>query len=772
MIYFGNYKCNCLVHGDLWITHEAIRQLNHAPSPSIHLHGKQRGAIVPRFHVKRPAVHFGLLSPKEQLHSVPPFTPSRHRDGEEIPKCCRSEPSEPLLDGPENGSCIRMDNILGVFDEDQDFNGRYQTVEEPWLPLPSVLSSFAAEDMVTVGSLMDNDKTADAVELDSLSSKPLLSDANSFFKNDKMAFASNTILESGKNFSGTDQLVEEPWLLYPAIESVNTDVGSSYQAFTREESPEVEQDLTGHQEISLQVPEKVLAKAESKRLLPNDSISTEILINCSICSMQRIAVLEDGELVELLLDPVKDDALCGSVYLGVVKKLVPQMGGALVDIGNKPSLMHIQQSKQPFIFPPFRSTTRGKDTHGVPRIMIRELLAANQNGRRASDGVEEHDDDAVVDFQDGPTVCINGDFADHEVEDDLDVNELKSRKSIGAEQSTDHLHVDGSCLNYEDSRNDISAKYSWSDVQKGTKIIVQVVREGLGRKGPYLTPYPKLTSRFWVLVTRNNNIGISKTITGAERNRLRVIAKTLQPPGFGLIVRTVADGHLMGELRKDLEGLLLTWKSIMEHANSAVLAAEEGVDDAVPVILHQAMGRTLSVVQDYFSNKVKRMVVDSPRTYHEVTSYLQEIGPDLCDRVELHDKKVPLFHEFNLEKEINNLLNKRVALPDGGSLVIEQTEALVSIDVNGGHKMLGDGSSPEKAVLDVNLAAAKQVVQHLNIVSTMVDQHANASIGLAEVEANRTDDSICGYQIARELRLRDIGGIIVVDFIDMQDDCK
>lgn len=144
---------------------------------------------------------------------------------------------------------------------------------------------------------------------------------------------------------------------------------------------------------------------------------------------------------------------------------------------------------------------------------------------------------------------------------------------------------------------------------------------------------------------------MSKKITGAERTRLRVIAKTLQPSGFGLTVRTVAAGHSLEELQKDLDGLLSTWKGIVEHAKSAALAAEEGVEGAVPVMLHRAMGQTLSVVQDDFNEKVNwpfvifvsvggdqslkcfffqslifffffiqvdRMVVDSPRTYHEV----------------------------------------------------------------------------------------------------------------------------------------------------------
>lgn len=106
------------------------------------------------------------------------------------------------------------------------------------------------------------------------------------------------------------------------------------------------------------------------------------------------------------------------------------------------------------------------------------------------------------------------------------------------------------------------------------------------------------------MISRCSTIGISKKIFGVERTRLRVIAKRLQPPGFGLTVRTVASGHSLEELQKDLEGLLFTWKSIMEHAKSAALAADEGVDGAIPIMLNQAMGKTLSVVQDYFNEKV------------------------------------------------------------------------------------------------------------------------------------------------------------------------
>lgn len=107
-----------------------------------------------------------------------------------------------------------------------------------------------------------------------------------------------------------------------------------------------------------------------------------------------------------------------------------------------------------------------------------------------------------------------------------------------------------------------------------------------------------------ILSTQSNNIGISKKIAGVERTRLRVIAKTLQPEGYGLTIRTVAAGHSLEELQKDLEGLLSTWKVIMEHAKSAALAEDEGVEGAIPVMLHRALGQTLSVVQDYFNEKV------------------------------------------------------------------------------------------------------------------------------------------------------------------------
>nr|KYP45338.1 Ribonuclease E [Cajanus cajan] len=536
------------------------------------------------------------------------------------------------------------------------------TEETYLLEQPSI--SFLSKDEGRIESLLEND----VLKFETLGLEDQL-----LYDNEDTVIANDDDSQSINILSENYQPVEEPWLhSSPSI--------LSKDKMEPKESETGDSD-TVKEQVNLVDREQSLLE-ESSNIMSNDSISTIILINSSICTMQRIAVLEDEKLVELLLEPVKSNVQCDSVYVGVITKLVPHMGGAFVNIGNSRSaFMDIKHNKEPFIFPPFQA-----------------------------------------DFED--------DIEGSDVHTEGETNNISLPLGVNGS-------VNSHILQTKDTKrptHTTSGENKWIQARKGTKIVVQVVKEDLGTKGPTLTAYPKLRSRFWVLIACCDKIGVSKKISGVERTRLKVIAKTLQPEGFGLTVRTVAAGHSFEELQKDLEGLLSTWKNIMEHAKSAALAADEGVEGAVPVILHRAMGQTLSVVQDYFNENVKKMVVDSPRTFHEVTNYLQEIAPDLCDRVELYNKKVPLFDEFNIEGEIDNILSKRVPLANGGSLIIEQTEALVSIDVNGGHGMLGHGNSQQQAILDVNLAAAKQ--------------------------------------IARELRLRDIGGIIVVDFIDMTDEAN
>nr|GMC63740.1 ribonuclease E/G-like protein, chloroplastic isoform X1 [Ipomoea batatas] len=542
--------------------------------------------------------------------------------------------------------------------------------------------------------------------------------------------------DKNSGFSGTCYgsgfPVEEPWLFESTINYSSCNDKMIPDVSTCEEHARSEEAYhTNHSEHH-QEPEKLLP-VENIVISEKESVTTVILINSSICTMQRIAVLENGRLVELLLEPVKNNVQCDSVYLGVVTKLAPQMNGAFVNIGcRQTAFMNIISKKRsPLYFLKIGDDSKGSETNGFESDKFAEKSDLPETEANLNEAIEddEIDDDSVE--------YIDNDFEENENHDRIDASEVLEGNGTCNVGNGVETHLLKSLNKFEKNGHQEENKRpkgesKWAQVRKGTKIIVQVVKEGLGTKGPALTAYPKLRSRFWVLSASSDIIGISKKISGVERTRLRVIARTLQPPGFGLTVRTVAAGHSLEELKKDLDSLLLTWKSITEHAQFAALAADEGVDGAVPVMLHQAKGQTLCIVQDYFNDKVKSMVVDSPRTYHEVKNYLQEIAPDLCDRVELYNNKTPLFDEYNIEGEIDSILSKRVPLSNGGYLVIEQTEALFSIDVNGGQCMLGQGTSQEKAILDVNLAAARQ--------------------------------------IARELRLRDIGGIIVVDFIDMMDD--
>ncbi|XP_073139027.1 ribonuclease E/G-like protein, chloroplastic isoform X2 [Henckelia pumila] len=650
------------------------------------------------------------------------FVPASLRDESKTVKsyCNDSLISKLFLKDCVNPSIRRKSRVK------ETYNLRDQVVEEPWL-----LHSLTSHRFTDTGT----SNQIDYKGANCLNQSQFDEDSNhksEFGVNDK---ENNSELNG---FLSADHPVEEPWMFDSCTSSGRSSVRIISDASKNECSTDEETLLAlGEKHLVLEnlLHEESDAAAE-------DSPFTVILINSSLCTMQRIAVLENDKLVELLLEPIKNNVQCDSVYLGIVTKLVPHMGGAFVDIGSpRPAFMDIKTYREPFELLPFHGIEiegpmidKPGDHVDFPENVtffdgveeLDEVEDDKSEDEFGDDDYESHDNHFNFDAAEVIEENLNGSVSRHEHEADPE-RFLEQLNGDVDQLQSNSIHLDSNNIQVIHTE-----ERKWAQIQEGSKIIVQVVKEGLGTKGPTLTAYPVLRSRFWILITRCNTIGISKKISGGERTRLRVIAKTFQPPGFGLTVRTVASGHPLEELQKDLEGLMLTWETIMEHAKSAALAADEGVDGAVPVMLHRAMGQTLSVVQDYFNGKVKKMVVDSPRTYHEVTNYLQKIAPDLCDRVELYSKKTPLFDEYKIEGEINSILSKRVPLTNGGYLVIEQTEALVSIDVNGGHCMLGQGTSQEKAILEVNLAAAKQ--------------------------------------IARELRLRDIGGIIVVDFIDMMDD--
>ncbi len=258
-------------------------------------------------------------------------------------------------------------------------------------------------------------------------------------------------------------------------------------------------------------------------------------------------------------------------------------------------------------------------------------------------------------------------------------------------------------------------------LRKGEEILVQITKEPVSNKGVRVTSSVSLPGRFCVLLPFDNKIGISKKISDyKERRRLRNIARGILPPNYGLIIRTVAKDQTEDAVKDDLTNLVKTWKTIEATAKS----------EEPPSIVHQDMSTTDSVIRDLLTPDVSKVFVDSKKLYKQIKNYVQLVQPGLLEKIDLYKSSSSIFDEFKIEEQIKTLMGRKVPLPSGGYLIIEHTEAMVVIDVNSGRY-------------------AKSKEQELNSLKT-------------DLEASR--------EIARQLRLRDIGGIIVIDFIDLEED--
>jgi len=260
------------------------------------------------------------------------------------------------------------------------------------------------------------------------------------------------------------------------------------------------------------------------------------------------------------------------------------------------------------------------------------------------------------------------------------------------------------------------------NLTKGQEILVQVTKEPISSKGPRLTAQISLPGRFLVYMPFSSHVGVSRKIEGRDqRARLRKMAKEILPENVGgIIVRTVSEEVTQEILKKEFDRLHDRWQKIQNRARS----------QQAPVAVHQDAKLISGVIRDLFSDKFEALRIDSKMIYNEVVEYVKSVDPDLLGRVHLHEGAVPLFDEYDIEEEIQQAFRSKVPLKSGGHVVIEPTEALVSIDVNTG-KFTGKGKKdPEETILKTNLDAARE--------------------------------------IAKQLRLRDVGGIIVVDFIDME----
>jgi ribonuclease G len=356
-----------------------------------------------------------------------------------------------------------------------------------------------------------------------------------------------------------------------------------------------------------------------------------------------IALLQDKQLVELHKEQITNNYTVGDIYLGRIKKIMPSLNAAFVDVG--------------------------------------------------------YEKDAFLHYLDlGPQV--------------QSLLKLTKQVRSGGYQSKllDNFKLDA----------DINKGGKISDVlSKSLLIPVQIAKEPISTKGPRLSSDLSIAGRYVVLVPFSEVISISKKIkSNTERNRLRKVVESIKPKHFGVIIRTVSEGKGVSELQKDLLDLISKWETFVTKLH--------GTEPSKKVL--GEIGRTSTILRDILNPDFQHIYVNEQSMYEEVRSYIHEISPDLEGIVRLHKHKEPIFEHHGVDKQIKSTFGKTVNLAGGAYLVIEHTEALHVIDVNSGNRTANKENQEENAY-QVNKEAAKE--------------------------------------IARQLRLRDMGGIVVVDFIDM-----
>ncbi|MEA3365986.1 MAG: Rne/Rng family ribonuclease [Candidatus Hydrogenedentes bacterium] len=288
----------------------------------------------------------------------------------------------------------------------------------------------------------------------------------------------------------------------------------------------------------------------------------------------------------------------------------------------------------------------------------------------------------------------------------------------GTEGTGDFVFEEGTAKPGKKSRRH-KAPAIESILKKNQDIMVQVSKDSLGSKGMRLTNYITLPGRYCVLMPTVQHLGVSRKIDNdRERDRLKRILHNVRPKGLGLIMRTAAEGKTKGDFQPDVQYLVRLWQKVRSKMESM-----KG-----PTLLHEDMGPILRIIRDSFTNDVNRLTIDSEVEYSRILNFLDSFAPNLKKRCKLYRGKTPLFEKMGLESEVDKALNRKVYLKSGGHICIDQTEALIAIDVNTGR--FTGSKNLEETVLHTNLEA--------------------------------------GEEIARQVRLRDLGGIIVIDFIDMQ----
>ncbi|MFM8282048.1 MAG: ribonuclease E/G [Planctomycetaceae bacterium] len=394
----------------------------------------------------------------------------------------------------------------------------------------------------------------------------------------------------------------------------------------------------------------------------------EMLINVSQPEECRIAIMEDGVLEELYVERTSQDNHVGNIYKGRIVNIEPSIQAAFVDFGvGRNGFLHISDVEPQY----YRQG-------GLDPDKAFDMGDAAAKGAEPARGPEGTDGEG----------------------------EARSRLATRRKPRL------GDRPRVKPPIQDI--------LRRGDEVLVQVIKEGFGTKGPTLSTYISIPGRYLVLMPPLGRVGISKKIDDErDRRELRDIMLELKPPkGVGFVVRTAGTERTKSEMARDMAYLLRLWKSIVRRMRKY----------SAPIDIYQESDMIIRTIRDMFTEDVGRILIDEPAAYERAREFLELVMPKYAPRLQFYDGKEPLFHRYGVEEEIGRIHQRKVPLKGGGSIVIDQTEALVAIDVNSGS--FRTEKSAEENAYQMNLIAAKE--------------------------------------IARQLRLRDLGGVIVNDFIDMR----
>jgi ribonuclease E len=524
----------------------------------------------------------------------------------------------------------------------------------------------------------------------------------------------------------------------------------------------------------------------------------EMLINVLQPEECRIAILEDGVLEELYVERTSHESYVGNIYKGRVVNIEPSIQAAFVDFGvGRNGFLHVSDVEPQY----YRHKLEGQAGEGgksrrgasrAPEILDppdvelpllddddddddeEEARPAGRNAAKlvkAEDAEEEDEEDEPTDLEpdedeedERPPRMPS---AERRTDGDEDAGEpdepppeeapaaVDAPKRERERRDADERYAEGRDEEFGAHLEVMEARAEADEPEprqrhrgrrrpprrgrpgagmgrpkppiqeifrRGQEVLVQVIKEGIGTKGPTLSTYISIPGRYLVLMPGLNRIGVSRKIVDDEqRRRLRDILQELEPPkGLGFIIRTAGLDRTKKELQRDLAYLARLWKVVVRRIKKT----------KAPALIYQESDLITRTIRDIFTSEIETVWVDEQKAFEHAQEFLQIVMPRYAARIKFFGESEPLFHRYKIEDEIARIQRRHVPLPNGGSIVIDQTEALVAIDVNSGN-FRADNNAEETA-FRMNLLAAKE--------------------------------------IARQLRLRDLGGVIINDFIDMREE--